>query len=219
MCLLGAATAAYFLVDRNGSDTKAPSVGNGKEPPVPGPAPTPDRDREVAQWSVGLGAEVVVILLGTEERITVPPADLPGKPFRLTNVDFRRVRGPVTDAELNRLSGTSVVDLNVCNSNITDKGLEAISDLKLIFLAADDVRGITDIGAARLARVRGLQYLYLSRTRITDKGLGELGQLPKLLELHVKGTDVTLEGVKRFKAAMRGRKQECIVEDDWPGQN
>jgi class 3 adenylate cyclase len=156
-----------------------------------------DRDRAVAEWVLLNGGRVKV---NNEEIRSIQ--DLPKELFQLTHVGFEFGGHRITDHELAYFSGTNIIDLNLKKSNITDDGLATISDLHLEFLDVDGVRGITDIGAERLGRMRSLQYLYLKDTRISDIGLAHLLNLNELRELHVKGTDVTPDGLDRLKKAL-----------------
>jgi hypothetical protein len=190
-----------------------------RSPAVAGLNPEParkDPDRAVAQWALQIGAKVVV-RQGTVEREVI--AKLPEEPFRLIDVDFRGARILITDAELKNLSGTSIIGLNLRETNITDAGLDAIAELPLSTLHVDGVRGITDVGVERIGRIRNLRHLYLDNTTISDEGLAHLARLNHLLELTIKGTKVTEAGVQKLKSVLRDRGQECRIEDDWPGQS
>jgi serine/threonine protein kinase len=208
------------------SDGQVPNSGNskGKNPDNNSPAPVgldlelwqKDRDRAVAQWAMGLGARVKVN--GRDE--WVPAIDkLPKTPFKLTHVDFHPVSNSIRDAELAYLSGTGIIDLTLKETKITDAGLEHIADLRLIFLDADGVRGITDVGAERIGRMRSLKWLYVNGTEISDKGLVHFEQLRNLEELQVKETRVTQERVEKLKSVYQKRGQRCRFEDDWSKPN
>jgi hypothetical protein len=175
-----------------------------------------DRDRALAQWVVGGGGRVKV---NKEETWVLARDKLPKESFKLTHVDFGPGGNFIKDDELAYLSGTNIINLYLKNTKITDAGLEKIADLRLLFLDADGIRGITDVGAARIGRIRSLKWLYLNGTEISDKGLVHFEQLLILEELHVKETRVTREGVEKLKSVYRERGQRCIFEDDWSKQN
>jgi hypothetical protein len=210
----------------NTSDGQAPISGssNGKKPDVEPPVPKgldlelwkKDRDRALAQWVVGIGGRVKV---NEEEKWLLARDELPKESFALTHVDFGPGGHVIKDAELAYLSGTNVIDLYLKGTKITDAGLEKIVDLRLLFLDADGVRGITDVGAEQIGRIRSLRWLYLNGTETSDKGLVHFEQLRKLEELQVKETRVTREGVDKLKAVYRKRAQRCLFEDDWSKQN
>jgi hypothetical protein len=156
-----------------------------------------DRDRAIAQWAMRIGARVKV---NERDEWVYARDGLPKESFRLTHVEFSRTS--MTDAGLEYLRGTSIIDLSLEETKVTDDGLVAIADLRLVFLDADGVRGITDVGAERLGRIRSLKWLYLDDTKISDKGLDHFMQLSDLQELHVKRTEVTPRGIERLKNAL-----------------
>jgi hypothetical protein len=230
MGLLLVVILAGFLPKGAGSKTNTSDgignrdTSNGKEPEPKPEAPAglnlelwkKDSDRAVALWGMGIGARVKV---NGNDGWVFRIDELPKEPFKLTHLDFGQARTPIRDAELHYLRGTSIIDLNLKETKVTDAGLVPIADLRLLFLDADGVRGITDVGAARIGRMRSLKWLYLNGSEISDKGLVHFEQLRNLGELHVKETRVTREGIEKLKSVYRKRGQRCIFEDDWSKQN
>jgi hypothetical protein len=88
---------------------------------------------------------------------------------------------PVTDADLNALSGFAhLYDLVLRRTQITDAGLEHLKKTgKLRVLNLDETR-VTDAGLVQLGALTSLRGLYLARTDITDAGLESLRSLTKL---------------------------------------
>jgi hypothetical protein len=78
-----------------------------------------------------------------------------------------------------------ITELNLSKTNLTDAQMETINDpeFSAVILTLD-----------------------LSNTTITDAGLAKLTNLPALGDLKLTGTQVTTEGVDRFRQARAGRK-------------
>lgn len=70
---------------------------------------------------------------------------------------------------------------------------ETLSELDL------DGMPIDDAGAKTLATWKGLVTLRLQRTAVTDDGLVQLGSLPNLKHLYLKGSRVTEEAAKKWR--------------------
>jgi hypothetical protein len=186
---------------------------NANELAVPGS--NHDRERDAAKWAVEIGAEIKIVVKGKELDI-YQADDLPKESFQLTHIDFRKA-AKIADTDLERLSGTSVIDLNLQGSAITDAGVTAIAELRLLYLDLNQVGWITDIGAERIGRMGSLKWLYLNQTKVSDKGLTHLAQLTQLEELAVRGTQVTRAGSEMLRMVLSARNQRCIIEDDWSG--
>ncbi|MGQ0636210.1 MAG: hypothetical protein ACT4QC_16475 [Planctomycetaceae bacterium] len=77
-------------------------------------------------------------------------------------------------------TGKAVLELNLSGTGITDEQIPKLND--------KEVSG-------------PLMRLKLRDTMISDKGLGEITGMPALIELDLKNTKVTAEGVKAFQKA------------------
>ena len=103
----------------------------------------------------------------------------------------------VTDAGLVSLkSRTNLKMLFLRNTQITDAGLISLPNLDWLDIAQTH---ITDAGLAALKPMSKLELLRIQSTAVTDAGLQHLEELPALTEVQLKGTQVTVEGVKRFR--------------------
>jgi hypothetical protein len=107
----------------------------------------------------------------------------------------------VTDAELARLEGLTVVDLSLdlSHTNITDAGiahLEGLAGLNRLNLSGTK---ITDAGLAHLEGLTGLERLELFSTKVSDAGLAHLKGLTGLGELDLRRTKVTDAGLVHLK--------------------
>lgn len=168
-----------------------------------------DPDRALAEWILKMGGRVKV---NSAEPWLLSVDELKKEPFSLSHVDFGKGSGLIGDKELDYLVEADIVDVSLQGSKITDIGLEKISNLPLLLLNAEDVRGITDDGARHIARMRGVQWLYLSGTCITDKGLRYFEQLENLQELQLERTQVSALGMHQLQAVYQQRKQHCLLE-------
>jgi serine/threonine protein kinase len=87
--------------------------------------------------------------------------------------------------EILTLDGTGIGDRGVktiCNlSNLNER-------LRLLYLS--DTKGITDASVPYLMKLRLIQILEVGHTKITQSGVKQLFQLPKLISLNVAGLDL-----------------------------
>jgi hypothetical protein len=97
--------------------------------------------------------------------------------------------------------GNIIYSLNLRGTEVTDKGLESLKDLKSLVRLHLERTKVTDAGLPNLAGLDNLEYLNLYGTEITDAGLQSLAGLKKLKKLYVWQTKVTEEGQAKFKAA------------------
>ncbi|MFM9962787.1 MAG: hypothetical protein ACKV2Q_16375 [Planctomycetaceae bacterium] len=94
-----------------------------------------------------------------------------------------------------------IYSLNLRGTEVTDKGLEHLKELKSLVRLHLERTKITDAGLAHLAALENLEYLNLYGTEVTDAGVQSLAGLKKLKKLYVWQTKVTEEGQAKFKAA------------------
>ncbi|MEE9127826.1 MAG: hypothetical protein V3U11_11860 [Planctomycetota bacterium] len=142
--------------------------------------------------------------------------------YRNTNISDVGMRHLDTQAELRKLNlrgvkvtakglaclqnMTSLKELNASLS-MTDAGMAHLQNLtSLRRLGLYSNPNITDVGVAHLRQLKSLQSLHLQFTKISDKGLAHLEDLP-LRFLDVRGTQVTDTGRKDY----RSRHRYCRV--------
>jgi len=103
--------------------------------------------------------------------------------------------GAVTDAEPSRdkldRSGTQTTDADLARRL---EGLTSLGELKL------QDTNITDAGLAHLKGLTSLELLYLGKTQITDAGLAHLKNLTALRHLCVHETQVSNAGLEQLKS-------------------
>ena len=119
------------------------------------------------------------------------------------DVAFHLADGKVGDEQLATVKPLAnlIYSLNLRGTEVTDKGLEQIKDLKSLVRLHLERTKITDAGLAQLAALENLEYLNLYGTETTDAGLQSLAGLKKLKRIYVWQTKVTEEGQTKFKAA------------------
>jgi Leucine-rich repeat (LRR) protein len=94
---------------------------------------------------------------------------------------------PITDKALERASRT-IVELYVSKTRVTDAGLAILDGLlKLEALGVGDL-GVGDATLARIAKLRGLHTLVLSKAK-ARKSLASLGSLHGLIRLYLDDTN------------------------------
>jgi hypothetical protein len=73
-------------------------------------------------------------------------------------------------------------------------------------LNLDDNAGIDDSVVDALAVFKGLEFLHLGKTKMTDAGISQLVNLPKLKDLIVNDTAVSDVAVKTLTQKLPGLK-------------
>ncbi len=95
---------------------------------------------------------------------------------------------PVDDLMMVLRTQSGIKTLQLGGNTLTDKGLESLAYLtglkELVLWWATE---ITDAGIAHLGRLRHLQLLNISLSRVTDEGVRSLAVLPELEELAIQG--------------------------------
>jgi hypothetical protein len=108
-------------------------------------------------------------------------------------------------AHVRGLTSLIVLDLSYC-ARITDAGLANLNQLEnLERLSLWHCRGLTDAGLSHLRCLKKLRYLRIDGTNVTDNGLADL-EGSNLVYLNLVGTQVSREGVMRFRNAHPGCK-------------
>jgi hypothetical protein len=169
------------------------------------------------RFRVLLVVGVCVVLAGVTG---CPPADQPAPPGPATGQPAaapEEDRQPpadsgVTKAAVERVEALSgivergpngavvSIDLESMQAAATDEDLELFS--RLPHLTTLKVTGpeISDAGIAHLAKLEGLEVLWLVNTTITNEGLVPLKELPKLKELNLRRSEgVTDEGLAHLR--------------------
>jgi hypothetical protein len=97
-------------------------------------------------------------------------------------------------------------DLLLTQGQATDDGLKHVGQLtNLERLRMWDAPDVKDAGVAHLSRLTKLKWLHISNSKMTDKSLGVLAQLPSLEILAVQYHGFTDNGVAKFKGNTRIR--------------
>ncbi|OAI48939.1 hypothetical protein AYO44_06530 [Planctomycetaceae bacterium SCGC AG-212-F19] len=100
-----------------------------------------------------------------------------------------------------------------CHTNTSDAELAKLQpQLRHLFIL--DCTKITDAGLAHLKDKTNLEFLFINRSPITDKGLAELHSLPKLRKLYLRYCNgVTEEGIE----ALQVKLPDCkVIRDRFP---
>ncbi len=119
------------------------------------------------------------------------------------DIAFHLADGKIGDEQVASVKplGNIIYSLNLRGTEITDKGLEQLKDLKSLVRLHLERTKITDAGLANLAALENLEYLNLYGVEVTDAGVQSLAGLKKLKRIYVWQTKVTEEGQAKFKAA------------------
>lgn len=107
----------------------------------------------------------------------------------------------VTDKGMEALKKlTELVVLDLTGTLVTDKSMKDLATLTgLTVLSLSDTR-VTDKGVESFSAHTGLNFLYLSDTNVTDNGLKVLKTIPGLTTLDISGTQVSDKGVETLNS-------------------
>ena len=97
-----------------------------------------------------------------------------------------------------KASLTSLIELDLTSTQITDEGLKELSGLVSLRKLNLGLTQLTDKGLKDLPSKKSLRKLYLWETAVTDKGLSALSEFEVLSFLDVRSTKVTDKGVRKF---------------------
>jgi hypothetical protein len=116
---------------------------------------------------------------------------------RITYVDLQE--SFISDRDLERVGRLAAIrHINISgNSEVTDTGLQRLSQLKDLEYLDIGFTSITDTGLTHLAKLTKLRSLLLNGLgeALTDKGLTTLRSLPQLEELRINSANVTDKSV------------------------
>jgi len=124
----------------------------------------------------------------------------------LLQVSYALRSEPATDAEVALLSAVAeqVYALNLAKSQVSNKGLAVLSQLKNLAQLHLENSSVTDSSLSHLSGLTSLKYLNLYGTSITDAGLKPLEGLEHLQKLYVWKTKVSYEKAKAMEKAKAG---------------
>jgi|WetSurMetagenome_2_1015567.scaffolds.fasta_scaffold174792_1 internalin A len=95
-----------------------------------------------------------------------------------------------------------LTSLNLSGTKVTDKGIIHLGRLSNLTLLNLDRTGLTDDGIATLVEMpatQGLRFLYFSGDNITDRGIEFLAKLKKLNGVDLSDTKITDKGLAPLK--------------------
>ncbi|MBX9625812.1 MAG: hypothetical protein K2X82_18575 [Gemmataceae bacterium] len=110
----------------------------------------------------------------------------------------------VSDAEAARLAGCKELrELVIPSATVTARGVADLAKLtRLEKLDLSDNPKLPDAALAPLGKLERLEFLYLAKTGVTDKGLDHLKPLEGLRTLDLRRTAVTEDAARAFADAM-----------------
>jgi hypothetical protein len=105
----------------------------------------------------------------------------------------------LTDKGLERVSQvSSLLRLDLEGTKVTDGGIAKLRRLAHLVTLRLDATRVTDAGLTPLVGLPALENLMVGQTSITDKGLAEIAKMRNLIYLNVHGTRVSHEGIKHL---------------------
>ena len=110
---------------------------------------------------------------------------------------LKKPEGKLTEAEV-----WKVTSLDLDDTQITDAGLQEVAKLQGLETLWLGRTKITDEGLKEVAKLQKLETLSLGGTKITDVGLKEVAKLQNLMGLQLMVTKVTKAGVAELKKAL-----------------
>ncbi|HUG90208.1 MAG TPA: protein kinase [Planctomycetaceae bacterium] len=236
---IGRASSVPSAPTRTASPAGTPAGPAAETPPVDAVIDERSADRRAAEWVLGLGGTVDLLLGNVVETLDAADA-LPEREFALISIDLtanERAAGGlqnlaglsqlrslklygvrVTDADLEHVGRLdALVHLDLYHAQITDAGLEHIAGLTRLESLSIHHTQVSDAGLAELAGLRELQALNLAATDVSDEGLAHLEPMVELRWLQLSRTRVTdagLEHLKGFKELSELYLSDLSLSDD-----
>jgi hypothetical protein len=120
-----------------------------------------------------------------------------------------QVRDGFSDEALKLLQplAPQITWLDLGRTDVTDRGLNLVSEMQHLTRLHLDHTGVTDAGLAHIRDLPHLEYINLYGTEVTDAGLDHLATVPKLSKVYLWQTNATAAGVESF----RGRRPDVHV--------
>jgi hypothetical protein len=120
----------------------------------------------------------------------------------LVRVDFSQAGDKISDVEIAGVKSVAgqVTSLNLARTKVSDNGLKAVADLKLLTRLHLENTGVGDAGLKHLSGLEHLEYLNLYGTQVGDAGVAQLAGMKNLKKLYVWQSKVTENGVKALQA-------------------
>ena len=102
---------------------------------------------------------------------------------------------------------TQLISLDLSNSMVTDEGICAVVDAvpSLIALRLNDCRALSDVAVEAIGRLSRVELLWLGGlfNQVSDHGLGMIGQMTSLDDLHLAVTNCTPLGLQQLASLSR----------------
>lgn len=159
-----------------------------------------DAHRQTAEWVLGIGGEIVVSL--EEGQVSVSAVEnLPDESFTLFSIRVPADSDSTDDqlAELRRLcEGVKIRNLYLDKTAITDDGLANLTGLSIIQLSLTDTQ-ITNAGIEHVKKVRNLSALVLQGTNVSDEGVREIATIGSLTGIGLADTPITDTALEHLK--------------------
>jgi hypothetical protein len=148
------------------------------------------------------GVNMLTIGFRTEESRNKLPDDFLARLSALSELtDLGLDNTIIAKSDWHNLSRFShLFQLMLSSSNITDEGVESLSQLpELAELDMIDVEGITDAALISLSRLPKLGNLQIANSRISDQGLRNFKPISHPQSLNLLGNKITSSGVESIK--------------------
>jgi internalin A len=123
---------------------------------------------------------------------------------KLTAIDLGETS--IDDLALEAIAKTTIDDLNLLRTPVTNAGVSHLIALKLKRLNLDDIRGINDDVFESLVQMPTLEFLHLGKTDVSDGGIKKLAVLLNLKDLLINDTSVSDDAIAKLKQALSGLK-------------
>ncbi len=126
----------------------------------------------------------------------------------LLQVSFALRSSPTGDTEVAHLSAVAeqVYSLNLAGSQVSNEGLEVLTNLKNLGRLHLENSTVTDAGLSHIAKLERLEYLNLYGTGITDAGIAQLKGLKHLENLYLWKTNVSYDAAMELEKQIPGLK-------------
>ena len=178
------------------------------------PLAIPDNpDRQAAEWVLGIGGDIVVLVDGKKRWIS-EAENLPQDNFVVVECHLlaNKLIGVTGLRNLRGLSELHTLLLN--DAALTDAGLQNLGEHpKLEYLNLTNT-SIGDAGLRCLKGLRGLHTLTLIGTEVSDKGVEHLTGLQHLTILGIEQTRITGDGIKTLPELRALNVSDSFLTED-----
>jgi eukaryotic-like serine/threonine-protein kinase len=185
-----------FTIERNGRPIVRVWMDKAKEPAKK--EPPVSADRRAADWLLAKSGVQIRVAQGEKETQVTRPGELPSGEFAIVAIGVPP-QAFFGEADARRLEPLPrLTQMWLGGDRFDDDVVRPLGRLRGLTFLVLDTTPVTDAGVAGLVELKKLTALGLPRSKVTDAGLKHLARLPELHILNLDGTAVTDAGLEQL---------------------